>query len=32
MAFGGDGAQPDCNNGTKAAIKVVTVGGLVDLK
>jgi len=31
FADGGTGRTPDCNGGTKAAIKVVTIGTTVDL-
>jgi hypothetical protein len=31
-AAGGTGATPDCNNGTKAAIRLESVGGIVYLK
>lgn len=32
FADGGTGASPDCNGGTKAAIRVVTVGPVLELK
>jgi hypothetical protein len=32
MADGGTGAAPDCNNGTKLAFKVVTVGSPIVFK